>query len=296
MLMQPDCFPCVLNMALSTIRRLNLDEETERHLYSKVLNLPHLKGDRWDITNEEIIETVIRVILDDIGNPDPFHALKRKQNDMMMKISSLIQNKIDTDPDPLFTALKAATLGNAIDVMVSGNSLDLENNVMKMMNATFPGHHFSPFRSRLGAAQSVLYFTDNAGEIVFDKLFIDTIKKMHNVEITAVVRSHPVLNDATLEEAGHIGLQNVVPVIENGIDGPLPGTILGRCSDQVRRAVRQADLIISKGGANFDTLDEERKRMPMNITFMFLSKCLPYCRLFNTELHRPILANFYTKT
>jgi uncharacterized protein with ATP-grasp and redox domains len=110
-----------------------------------------------------------------------------------------------------------------------------------------------------------------------------------------VVKSVPVLNDATLKEAHFVGMDKVTTVLENGVDSPLPGTILKRCSSEVRELVERADLIISKGGANFDTLDEERKRLHMNITFMLLSKCYPYNQHFGVELSQPIMANFFEK-
>ena len=95
------------------------------------------------------------------------------------------------------------------------------------------------------------------------------------------------------EEAKTVGIDKIATVIENGIDGPLPGTVLNRCSSKVNDLVRQSDLIISKGGDNFDTLDEERKRLNKNISFLLLSKCDPYYRHFGIQIYQPILANYY---
>jgi hypothetical protein len=103
----------------------------------------------------------------------------------------------------------------------------------------------------------------------------------------------PTLNDATLREAKAVGIDRIATVIENGIDGPLPGTILSRCSDEVNELVRQSDLIISKGGGNFDTLDEERKHLDKKISFLMLSKCAPHFDHFGVKLFHPILANTF---
>ena len=108
-----------------------------------------------------------------------------------------------------------------------------------------------------------------------------------------MVRSVPTLNDATLEEAKTVGIDKIAAVVENGIDGPLPGTILSRCSSQVNDLARRSDLVISKGGGNFDTLDEERSRLNKKISFLLLSKCEPYYARFGVKLHYPILANSY---
>lgn len=138
-----------------------------------------------------------------------------------------------------------------------------------------------------------MIFGDNAGEIVFDKLLIETIKKLHHTDITFVVRSISTLNDATLKEAKSGGLDKIATVVENGIDGHVPGTLLKRSSSKVNDLVRQSGLIISTEGGNFDTLDEQSKHLEKNISFMLLSKCYPYCNHFNTKLYQPTLANFF---
>ena len=149
------------------------------------------------------------------------------------------------------------------------------------------------FRRQLHATRHLLIFGDNAGEIVFDRLLVETIKTKYQPEITYVVRSVPTLNDATLKEAKQVGIDNFTDIIENGIDGPLPGTILSRCSSEVKDRVRHADLIISKGGGNFDTLDEEIKHLNKKFSFMVLSKCEPYYRHFGVKLRHPILENTF---
>jgi hypothetical protein len=124
---------------------------------------------------------------------------------------------------------------------------------------------------------------------------METAKGLFDLEFIFVVKSVPAMNDATLKEAYDVGLDRVATVIENGIQAPLPGTILRRCSETVREWVRKADLFISKGGGNFDTLDEEKDHLPRPIAFMFLSKCHPYFKTFGVEVNRPILYNYPKK-
>ena len=121
---------------------------------------------------------------------------------------------------------------------------------------------------------------------------IETLKKEDNIEVVFVVRSVPTLNDVTQKEAKMVGIDKIASVIENGIDGPLPGTILKRCSKEVRELVGRADMIVSKGGGNFDTLGEEKKNLKKNITFMLMCKCIPYSDYFRTQLYHPILYTY----
>lgn len=177
-------------------------------------------------------------------------------------------------------------------MLTEGSSEDTGGILEHSLNTSLDPDAFAVFKRKLEKSRTVLFFGDNAGEIVLDRLLIETLSSFFNLETHYVVRGIPVLNDATIREAKAAGLDSVTRVIENGIDGPLPGTVLRRCSTQVRDLVAKSDLIISKGGGNFDTLHEERGHLK-NITFMLLSKCRPYHTMFDTPLYQPVLTNFF---
>jgi uncharacterized protein with ATP-grasp and redox domains len=122
----------------------------------------------------------------------------------------------------------------------------------------------------------VLYFTDNCGEIVFDKLLIEIVKKQHPLHVTLVTRALPILNDATIEDARALSLGKIASVIDNGIQEPLAGTLLSKVSAELKKLVNESDLIIAKGVGNYDSLTEE-KELQGKITFMFHGKCDPMC-------------------
>jgi uncharacterized protein with ATP-grasp and redox domains len=295
MLFKPDCIPCILNMSLSTMRRLELDEKIIEGVYRDILEIPALQGHYWNITNEEVVELVFKKIMEEIDSTDPFYEEKLKQNKMILEIYPGLKQSVNAAPNPLFEAVKLAIIGNSIDFMMTHKSVDTLKLIKERMEYALPEETFKEFVGKLNSTKRLLYIGDNAGEIVFDKLLIETIKEAQDVKVFFVVRSVPILNDATLKEAEFVGMDKFATVIENGIDSPLPGTFLKRCSRELRELVERADLIISKGGGNFDTLDEERKRLDMNITFMFLSKCYPYEQHFGVELSRPIMANFFER-
>src|SRR5208283_2985854 len=103
------------------------------------------------------------------------------------------------------------------------------------------------------------------------------------------VRSVPTLNDATAQEAATVEMDKIAKIVENGIDGPLPGTVTARCSDQMKELTENADLILSKGGGNFDSIEEET-HLHDKILFMLMSKCVPLCNYFGTKMYDPILS------
>lgn len=293
MLLRPDCIPCILRMTITSLRKLPIDEESVKTLYTDILENPALHGLDWDTTSVEVIEDIWKKIVKKVGKADPFSLEKSNQNEKILDLYPYLEKMVNAAADLLYMAVKLSILGNSMDLMVADPSVTIENSISEKAKVPLSDENYSKFKQQLLASKHLLIFGDNAGEIVFDKLLIETIKKIHQLEITYVVRSVPTLNDATLKEAKSVGLDKIATVIENGIDGPLPGTLLSRCSSKVNDLVQRSDLIISKGGGNFDTLDEERKQLNKNISFLLLSKCEPYCNHFDMKLYRPILANFY---
>lgn len=295
MRIQPDCIPCVLNMSLSVLRRLPIDEEGIRDLYREILEIPSLQGRLWDTTSAHVIESVMEKIHRALKDPDPFASEKERQNRVAMALYPQLKAIVEGSANPLYMAAKIAILGNAIDFMVPQNMADIEKSIIEKLDFPLDQKEYEGFEQNLRQSKRVLYFADNCGEIVFDGLFMETLKERLDIEFTMVVRSMPAMNDATAKEARAVGMDRIATVIENGIQGPVPGTILRRCSHTVKEWVGKADLFISKGGGNFDTLDEEKDTFPRPVVFMLLSKCRPYFKTFGVEVNRPILYNFVSR-
>jgi uncharacterized protein with ATP-grasp and redox domains len=292
MLIKPDCISCILKMAITAIRKLTADEEIIRDLTIRTLALPALQGRQWDLSSPEVIEQVMKIIIEAFGTPDPFYALKLEQNRIARALIPMMKQMVREATDPLQTAVKLAIVGNSIDLMVTERTPDLEKIVGQEMEQPLPEEAFNAFREKLAQSRSLVYIGDNAGEIVFDKLLLETIHDLYAPQVTFVVRADPALNDATRKEAEMVGLDEVASIMPNGLMAPVPGTILSRCSEELRELIRKADLVISKGGGNFDTLEGE-KDLGADISFMLLSKCIPYCHYFQTEMFQPILSNFF---
>ena len=238
-----------------------------------------------------------RLLLDAYGS----HAVSRKivsplagagvdaQNHVVMALYPRLKALVQESENALYTATKLAILGNAIDFMVPQNMADIEKSISDKLDFKLDQREYETLEQNLSRSKRVLYFADNCGEIVLDKLFMETVKGLFGIDFVLVVKSVPAMNDVTLKEARAVGMDGVAAVIENGIQGPVPGTILSRCSERLKQEIGKADLFISKGGGNFDTLDEEKDHLPRPIVFMLLSKCRPYFKTFGVEVNRPIL-------
>jgi uncharacterized protein with ATP-grasp and redox domains len=283
-----ECIPCTIKAALMTIRELTDQESDMRGLFAQFMQIPAMRGLDWEMTGSDLIAEIFRIITGASGNPDPFLQRKRLQNERCLELYPWLKGLVTRSENPLFTAVNLAIIGNSIDPMGHQSSQDLAQVIQENLENPVSREGFIDLSERLARSRSLLYLGDNCGEIVIDKLLIETIKDQYDIEVAFVVRSAPILNDATFGDANLVGISDAATVMENGIDGPSPGTVLSRCSEELRRLWSSADLIISKGGGNFDCLhDEDGITVPLY--YMLMCKCNLYADYFNVPVHHPIL-------
>lgn len=291
----PDCIPCIANMAISALRRLPISSERRQEIFTTILQVSAFRGRSWHLTSPEIIEQVWEIICRETDQPDPFLQEKELQNQRVADILPFLRNRIENAEDPLRTATQLAIIGNSIDLMIDNHAVDIQQTVVQGLELPLSEPAYSAFSKKLHGSRKLVYLGDNSGEIVFDKLFMQTIRReFMEIDIHFVVRSNPVMNDVTLKEANEMGISEVASVIENGVDGPIPGTLVSRCSQELKEHLQSADLIISKGGGNFDAFEEEAHTTGTDVTFLLLCKCDPYRRYFDQELYEPILWNVFS--
>ncbi len=207
---------------------------------------------------------------------DPFARLKRESNEFALALRERIRKRILAAEDSLRAAVRAAVGGNIIDYGIL-HSFDAAATMQDCFEREFSVDHYPAFLKALNVAEpKVLYLCDNCGEIVFDGLLIEQLQN-RGCRLTAAVRDQPIINDATLEDARASGLDHICPVLRNGTG--CPGTPLDRCSRAAQTHIRAADLIISKGMGNFETLSEE----PAPIFFLFTVKCTQVARYLSEQ-------------
>ncbi|MDZ7262152.1 MAG: ARMT1-like domain-containing protein [candidate division KSB1 bacterium] len=261
-----DCFPCVVRHALDAARFSSNDEA----LHRKVLNetMQELIGLPTEVTPPEITARIHRIIKRVTGNPDPYQPVKRKYNEIALAMYPELKKKVTTAKEPLRMATRLAIAGNIIDFGALGESFDLKATISKVLDSGFDIDDYDAFEQAVNHASHILYLGDNAGEIVFDKILIEEIKRISNARITFVVKHEPIINDATLTDARFVGMDAVANLITNGYDAP--ATVLDHVSPEFKQAWETADLVIAKGQGNYETLSDEHQR---NIFFLLKIKC-----------------------
>lgn len=291
MLIWPDCIHCILRMSLNTSRIIMKNKDQVRQFIEQILKLKALKGEDWNVTSPEIIRDVWRIINRLSGLDDPLKKIKKEQNDAAIKIYSFAKRFISESYDPFLEALKFSIAGNSIDLMTGETKKPKKEIIKGLQEFVIKKGNIKGLKERLNKTRRLVYLGDNCGEIVFDRLFIETILDNYDIEITFVTRRFPVLNDATLSDALYVGMDKVVRVIDNGIREPLPGTLLKKISPELKRLIDESNLVISKGGGNYDLLTEEN-RLKGKISFLLQAKCEPYTTIHRVPLGSLVVKNF----
>ena len=258
-----DCIPCFLRQTLDSIRLFTPDEAVHERVLREVLR----SAGEMDLcqTPPEMGQRIHRRIRELTGRSDPYREMKDRFNRMALELYPTVRNQVEDSDHPMETAVRLAIAGNVIDLGVNSHlsETQVREAVMHGLSASLDGD-VEEFSGVASSADNILYLTDNAGEIVFDRLLIEQLPRG---KVTVGVRGFPVINDATLTDAEFAGIPELAEVIDNGSDAP--GTILDDCSDTFRDRFNKAEIIIAKGQGNYETLSAVDK----DIYFLLKAKC-----------------------
>ena len=216
---------------------------------------------------------------------DRYRPEKEASNAFVLARLEQLRAGVDEAEDPLLAGLQYAVAGNYIDFAALQEEVNfnkLDQMLAEARQILLPPENVEAFRQDLLRAKKMLYITDNAGEIGFDRIFAEKLAQLYpGLQITFLVRGGPALNDATVEDARQVGI--TFPVIGNG--NLISGTQLDQLSPEARAALEEADVILSKGQGNVETL----YGCGYNIYYAFLIKCDRFAQIFGQPRLTPML-------
>jgi uncharacterized protein with ATP-grasp and redox domains len=231
--------------------------------------LPKMEMELTPPENSVAVYTAIAGIT---GCADPYHAIKIESNAQALALLPELIREVEQSEVPLRTALRLAIAGNIIDYGAM-RSFDVEAALERSRTTPFvldESDQLCELVLRLPKQARVLYLADNCGEIVYDSLVIRCLAEQ-GLEVTVAVKAGPIINDALAADALACGLDQYAHVITNGT--ACPGTPLAMCSPEFLEAFKGADLVISKGQGNFETLSEAGSATDAPIFFLLTIKC-----------------------
>lgn len=286
MRLNPYCMCCQINKQEENIR--SFEDEEKKIIYMKKI-LRRFADAEPDESAPAISLEFKHLFSEFWGQPlEDYTEIKKDFNLLMLNLEEKLRRMIRSSGDPLESALLHARIGNYIDFAALSH-VDKEQ-MLSMIESEnkdpLDKEEYAHFRSDMASAKSLVYLLDNCGEIVIDKLAIEILKELYpQVEITAVVRGLPIVNDATMEDAEMCGLTDIVHVAGNG--SGICGTALNDINAETLSLLNNADVIIAKGQGNFETLNG----CGLNIYYLFLCKCDWFVKMFQSELFQGMFVN-----
>jgi len=256
------CLACHSKTVNLLIDKFKLQGEIAVDFSSEVdyllMNCKHL-------SNPYIALLINRLAKKKIQNNDLYSEEKKYANSILQTQYEKWDSIVNDCDESLHVASKLAVIGNVIDYGAHSVPVDIPAKIEELLTLDFAIDDRDEMFSEIKNADSVLYLGDNAGEIVFDKLFI---QHLNHPNLTYVVRGNPIINDVTLEDAEQVGMQDVCMVISNGYDAP--STLPDNCSAEFQELFKNADVVLSKGQGNFEGLLNEKR---ISLYFMLMAKC-----------------------
>ena len=277
------CLECHLRRNLEMVRPLGTEEQTmafARDMMRMYLSAPEGVAAPWFTPH------VSELLQQHYGlEEDRFKQEKIDSNAFVLERMDMLRQKMESAPDPVLAGLQCAILGNYLDFSALRGQVSfekLDEMLDKALEMELDAEIFAQFRTELEKGKKLLYLTDNAGEIGFDRIFAEQLAKRYpHLEITFCVRGGIAQNDATREDAAAVGIP--FKVIDNG--NKVPGTQIDMMSAESFAALENADVILAKGMANCETMHG----CGYNVYYAFLVKCQRFVDRFQKPMFAPVL-------
>jgi uncharacterized protein with ATP-grasp and redox domains len=265
----PECFPCSINQALRTVKMAGLGEAFQQRAVLEAERA--LVGTDHVVSPAVVATAAIRAVEGLYPGIDPFLEMKVRTTTEALALYERIRPGVMADLERMASAervrlcAKLAAVGNIIDFGV-GLEFDLERTLAETLAVDLAIDDSETLYEALAASESLLVVSDNAGEIVFDRFLMDEAVRLGK-QVYLSVKSGPVINDAMRDDTVRAGIGDPVSVIETGSSSL--GVVFEECSPEFLDVFGSAGVVLSKGQANYETLDEVERP----VFFILRGKC-----------------------
>lgn len=262
----PACIECLINQSKRVANAIRADEKLTREIVQAVEKMA--PGFDFKQTPPEVASELYEKMAQIAGKEDLYDEVKRLSTIKAEEFVPFLEEKISSSDEPLLMATKVAVAGNVID-LAAEYAFDLNEELDKIFHTQFAINDFERLQKRLFTASTLLYIADNAGEHIFDKVYIKTILSLYpDIEVYYMTRGNAIINDVTFEEAKEAGFESISHLLSSGVN--TPGFVYERANEASKKLFDSADLIITKGMGNYECLSEVKRE---NLFFLLKIKC-----------------------
>lgn len=267
---KPRCIPCVLEVGIKYIKlgleqtNLSKEEKTKQEFtgIQKLIKIIHEQV-TYQIPPNEIASTLFKEAAAVSGIEDIWKGIRDEANRICLTAIPYFEKAFEKIPaenkrERLKHAIKLAVLGNNFDIgtnVHNGNisEEDVQKSIDELDQLQFAFDDFELFWEDMvdDKKKNILVLLDNAGEIAFDRILIRTLKEFGK-KIVAVVKDAPISNDAIMNDALAVGINNECEVITTGSSDL--GYDPKNASGDFMEKLTNFDIVLLKGMANFEAI------------------------------------------
>jgi uncharacterized protein with ATP-grasp and redox domains len=292
MKIQTECVPCLLKRIIFESELRNKNSRLTSRIIREACTL---LGQLYDpsVCSAEIATKVHKQVYELLEDSDPYFELKQMSNKVAKSLLPDVYSLLDSSDDRLRTAMVCAIIGNILDFGIEGGSKDpedLHDDFNTYFNEGLDHDDYSKVYRILKNSKRVVLFTDNCGEIVFDKVLCKELKSMFpDIVLSVIVRGEPIISDATIKDADEFGLNDIADqVLTTGCFAI--GVDFNRLPKAVIKELNQVDLIICKGMANYEAFSETDYHP---IVYLLRSKCTAIAQSMGVSLNKSIIKLYH---
>jgi len=281
-----DCYLCGVQKAVTIMNEYHVEMDQQvtiiRDIFAEIAKTdPEASAPQLSATFMKILSDVLKV-------DDFYYDAKEKYNAILMEKAPHLKQMVEQAKNPLKAAIQMAVTGNYIDfgALSDVNETQLKALLIDYQKVPIREAVLKAIRYDLDHAQKMVFITDNAGEVVLDKIFLEMVQKLYPLlEISVIIRGGAILNDVVIHDAEQVGLTQLFEVVENGT--AIPGTELEKINAESRQLIDAADMIFAKGQGNFETLCG----CGLNVYYLFLCKCGLFTQRFGVDRFTAVVEN-----
>ena len=262
----PACVDCIINQSKRVASAINADEKLSAEIVQAVEQMA--PGFSFNESPPEVAAAVYEKMAQIAGKDDLYDEVKKLSTLKAQEFVPYLHKEVNASTTPLLTATKIAVAGNVID-LAAEYAFDLNEELDKIFDTSFAVNDFGLLEKRLAEVSTLLYIADNAGEHIFDLIYIKTILSLYpKITLTYMTRGNAIINDVTFEEAQEAGFSEVCELISSGVN--TPGFVYDRANTASQKLFDESELIITKGMGNYECLSNVKRE---NLFFLLKVKC-----------------------
>ncbi|MDD2357105.1 MAG: ARMT1-like domain-containing protein [Thiovulaceae bacterium] len=260
------CISCIINQSSKVASAIKADEALKEKLILAVTQSS--KDFSFSLTPPEVATDVYELMSILADKADLYEEIKNYSTQNALSYIPFLEDKISKSQDKLLTATKIAVAGNVID-LAAEVEFDLADEIEKIFETDFGHDDFEKLKEMLADAKTLLVIGDNAGEHIFDYLFIQTLQQLYPLlYISYMVRGNPIINDVTMKEAKEAGFEKLCNLVDSGVN--TPGFVYNRANEESQQLFDEVDVVVTKGMGNYECLSPSPRK---NLCYLLKVKC-----------------------